>query len=128
MQLLIDKKLGAAYTDAVQNIHDVREELDEIYGASQAEMTEMAGAPVIRLSTAATRLAIIEDAHARVKETANTRLRTVICPRIGDFDYRALLDFFWAEDAKLDAYDRLNIRIGAMKSCWHLSSVLVGGF
>ncbi len=128
MQLLVNQKLGTTNADAVQNIHDVREELDEVDGASKAEMTEMAGTPVIRLSTAAASLAIIEDAHAGVKEAANTRLRPVVCSRIGDFHYRALLDFLRAEDAKLDAYDRLNIRIGTMKSCWHLSSVIVGGF
>jgi hypothetical protein len=128
VELLVNEKLGTTNADAIQNIHDVREELDEIYGAGQAEMTEMAGTPVIRLPTAPAGLTIIEDAHARIKESANTRLRPIICARISDFHYRALLDFLWTEDAKLNAHDGLNIRIGAMKSCWHLSSVIVGGF
>jgi hypothetical protein len=41
-------------------------------------VAEMARAAVVGLATAPASLSIVEDAHARVKETANARLISVI--------------------------------------------------
>jgi hypothetical protein len=100
------------------------EELDEVYGARKTEMTEMAGASMICLPTAPTRLPIVEDAHARVKETTNTRLVAVVCARICHFYDGPLFNLIRTENPELDTDHGLDIRIWTMKSGWHLSSVL----
>jgi len=128
MQLLVNQKLGAAHAHTVQNIHDVREELDEIHGAGKPEMPKMAGAAVVCLATAAASLAIIKNAHTRIKEATNAGLRSIIGSGVGDFHHGTLLNLFWPENTELDTHHGLNIRIGTMNSGGHLSSVIVGGF
>jgi hypothetical protein len=124
MELLVNQKLRAADTDAVQNIHDVREELDEVDGAGQLEMAKMPRAAVIRLAAATACFAIVEDTHAGIKEAADARLTPIICSRIGNLHHGTLLDFLRPKDAELDPHHRLDIRIWAMNSGRHLSSVL----
>jgi hypothetical protein len=87
VQLLVDQELGAANTYAVQYVHDHRKELDEIHGSRELIMTKVARAVMVRLTTAAARLAIVENTHARIKEAADTGLVAVIGACICDFDY-----------------------------------------
>jgi len=87
-------------------------------------MPEMAGAVMICLTTTPTGLTIIQNTHTRIKEAPNARLSSIIRSRIGNLYHGPLLNLFRAKDAKLDANYWLDIRIRAMNSGWHLSSVL----
>ena len=91
-------------------------------------MTKVAGTAVICLSTAAARLTIVQDAHARIKEAANAGLVAIVGSRVCDFNDRALLNLIRAEDPELDTNHRLDIRIWTVNSCGHLSTVLERGF
>ena len=59
VEFLVDQKLRTANTDAVQDIHDHRKELDEIDWAGQTVMAKVTGTIVIRLFTAAACFPII---------------------------------------------------------------------
>jgi hypothetical protein len=128
MKLLINQEFRATNAYAVENIHDVRKELDEVYGAGQAKVTEMTRATVIRLTTAAACLAVVEHTHTGVKETANAGLIPVIGSGVRNLYDGALLNLIWTENPELDTDHWLDIRIWTMNSCWHLSSVLFTGF
>ena len=58
-QLLIDEQLAAADTYAVEDIDNVGEELDEVDGTGQTKVAEVAGAVVVRLTTAATGFSVV---------------------------------------------------------------------
>jgi hypothetical protein len=64
---LVNEKFATAHTDAIEDIQNLRKELDEIDGAGEFEMAEMAGAGMIRLATAAAGLSIVQNAHSGVK-------------------------------------------------------------
>jgi hypothetical protein len=128
MELLVNQKFRATNAYAVKNIHDIRKELDEVYGAGQTEVAEMTRATVIRLATAAARLAIVEHTHTGVKETANARLISIIGSGVRNLYDGALLNLIWTENPELDTDHGLDIRIWTMNSCGHLSSVLLKGF
>ena len=72
-------------------------------------MAEVARAVVIRLATAAAGFSIVEDAHARIEEAADSGLVAIVGARVCDFDDRPLFNLVRAKDAELDANDRLNI-------------------
>jgi hypothetical protein len=80
------------------------------------------------LPTAAAGLAIVQDAHTRIKEAANARLVAIVGPRVCDFNNGALLNLIRAEDPELDTNHWLDIRIWTVNSCGHLSTVLERGF
>jgi hypothetical protein len=124
VKLLVNEQLRATNTDTVQYIQNILKELDEVYGARKTEMSEMAGTAVICLTTAPTSLPIIENTHARVEQTTNTRLVAVVCARICHFYHGPLFNLIRTENPELDTYHGLDIRIWTMKSGWHLSSVL----
>ena len=128
MQLLVDQQLGAPHADAVQHVQNILEELDEVDGARQLVVPKMTRAAVIRLATAAACLAVVENAHARIKESSNPRLVSVVGAAVGDLDDRAPLDLFRAENPELDTHHGLNIRIWTMNTGGHLFSVSEGGF
>jgi hypothetical protein len=109
VQVLVNQQLAAAHTRALQDINDFREELDGIDGASQLEMAEMSRTRMIRLATGPAGLPIVKNTHTGIKETPNARLISIIGPRICNFHHRTTLNLFWAENAKLDSNDRLNI-------------------
>jgi beta-phosphoglucomutase-like phosphatase (HAD superfamily) len=88
----------------------------------------MTRATVIRLTAAATRLAVVEHTHTGVKETANAGLISVIGSGVRNLYNGALLNLIWTENPELDTDHGLDIRIWTMNSCWHLSSVLLKGF
>ena len=56
---LINQESRATDTNAIQNIENRGEELDEIYRAGQFEMAKMTRAGMIRLPTTAARLSVI---------------------------------------------------------------------
>jgi hypothetical protein len=85
-------------------------------------------AAMIRLATATASFAIVENAHAGIKETANAGLVAVIRSGISNFHYRTFLDLIRPENPELDTDHWLDIRIWTMYSRWHLSSVLFTGF
>jgi hypothetical protein len=89
---------------------------------------KMTGTVMVCLATASARLAIVEDTHSGVKEATNTGLAPIVRPRVCNLYDRPLLNLFRSKDAKLNPHHGLNVRIWAMDSGRHLSSVIVGGF
>jgi hypothetical protein len=87
-------------------------------------VAKVAGTSVIRLSTATTRLPVIKNSHAWIKEAANARLISIIGAGIRNFHYRPFFNLFRAENPELDTHHGLNIRIWTIYSGGHLSSVL----
>jgi hypothetical protein len=124
MKVLVHQNLGAAHTHTVQDVEDIRKELNEVYRAGEFEVAKVSGASVICLAAAATRLPIVENTHSRVKETTNTGLIPIVRTGIRNFHYGALFNLIGPENPKLDTHHRLDIRIRTMDSCGHLSYVV----
>jgi len=74
-------------------------------------MTKMARAVVIRLTTRATLLSVIQDTHSRVKEATNLGFVALIRSIGCNFYDRATLNLIGAENAELDPKNGLNFRI-----------------
>jgi hypothetical protein len=109
VETAVDEELTAANTDAIQNIQNVGEELDEIHGARELVVAEVARAIMVRLAATAACFPIVENPHARVEEATDAGLIAIECAGIGDFDYRALFDLSRAENAELNTDDWLDI-------------------
>ena len=67
----------------------------------------MARTTVIRLATGPANLAILENAHAGVKEAPRLGFISLKSGLGCNFDDRPLLNLFWRKDAELDPHDRL---------------------
>ncbi len=105
---LIHQQLGATDTDTREHIENIGEKLDVVDRPSETKVPKMSGALVIRLTTAAALLAVVQNTHAGVKETADLRLRAIIGAGVGNFHNRTALNLLWAEHANLNAYHILN--------------------
>ncbi len=123
VKLLVDEELRAADTDTVENIENILEELDEIDRAREFVVTEMTRAAVICLSTTAACLPIVENTHARVKETSNTGLISIVGSTVRDLHDRTVFNLFRAENPELDTHHGLDIRIWTVHTSGHLFSV-----
>lgn len=126
VQILVDEQLRAAHTDTLQNIQDLGEELDEIDRAGELEVAKVTRARVIRLTTAAASLSVVQNTHTRIKEAADTGLIAIVGASIRNLNHRATLNLVGAEDAELNTYNRLNIRIWTYDSCRHSPLKLLG--
>jgi len=84
--LLVDEQLAAANADATQDIENCRVELVEIDGAGETVVTEVAGASVVGLAAGAACLAIVQNTHAGVEETADFGFIALIGILRSDFD------------------------------------------
>ena len=79
---------------------------------------------MVGLATGATRLAIIQNTHAWIKEASNFGLVAIICVLTGNLNHRAPHDFLWAEDTELDSNNIFSIRSGLIETRWH-STILI---
>ncbi len=102
---LVNQELPTLETHAFQNLHDELEELGVVDGPSKLVMTEVSWTIVVVLATSPAHFAILQYAHARVKETTELPLR---CGRGGDLADRATNDLLRTEDTELDADNRLS--------------------
>jgi len=84
--LLVDEQLAAANADATQDIENRRMKLVEIDGAGETVVAEVAGASVVGLAAGAACLAIVQNAHAGVKETTDFGFIALIGILRSDFD------------------------------------------
>ena len=75
---------------------------------------------MIRLPTGTADLAVLQDAHARVEQTANLGLISFESGTGDHFHDGALFNLLGREDRKLNAYHRFYIRPMLVKSGWHL--------
>ena len=78
MILLVDEQFTAANADTTQDIENRGVELVEIDGAGKTVVTEVTGASVVGLAAGAACLAIVQNAHAGVEETADFRFIALI--------------------------------------------------
>jgi hypothetical protein len=123
---LVDEQFATAHTDAIQHVQNLREELDEIHRAGEFEMAEMARAGMIRLATTTTGLSVVQNAHSRVKQAANTGFIAVVRSCVCHFHDGAPLNLFRTENSELNTNNWLNIGSRSVQSCGHSSLTLVG--
>ena len=86
MILLVDEQFTTADTYTTQDIENRRMKLVEIDGAGETVVAEVAGASVVGLAAGAACLAIVQNAHAGVKETTDFGFIALIGILRSDFD------------------------------------------
>jgi len=94
MECLVNLELAAPNTRTAQDIHNPGHKVDGIDGPRQAIEAEMARTAVIRLATGPTNLAILENAHAGIKEAPTLGLISFKGGLGCNFDDRPLLNLF----------------------------------
>jgi len=119
MKFLINAESGTASADALKNVHNHLVKLDVIHRTSQAVMSKMTGATVIRLSTRAAHFTIVKYTHARIKQTSNLRLISLMRRLRRNFHHGTAFNFLRREDAELDANNGLDIRSSLIETGWH---------
>jgi hypothetical protein len=72
----------------------------------------MTRAIIVGLAAGTALLAILQDTHARIKETTNLGLISLIGIIGSDFNYRPFLNLIGRENTELDTQDRFNFRRG----------------
>jgi hypothetical protein len=109
MEGLINLQFPAANTNTSQNILNGRQELNVKDGATQTEMAEVSGATMVGLGTRQTLLAVVQNAHAGIKEPPYLRLGSLISGLTGDLYNRAIFNLLLTKDAKLDTDHRFDV-------------------
>jgi hypothetical protein len=126
VKIFVDKKFGAADTNAVENIQNVGKELNVVYRTRKFVVTKVTGTVMIRLSARPTRLSVFEHTHSGIKESSNLWLRSFIDRMSCDFYDGTPLNLFGAKDSKLNPNNGLNFRTRSYESSWHLLFFLIG--
>ena len=93
--------------------------LNIIDRTSQTIVSKVTGAVMIGLTTGAAYFPIVEDAHTRIKETADLGLIAFIWIVRGDLHHRTAFNLLRREDAELHAHDGLNVRRMLIETGWH---------
>jgi len=94
MEGLVNLEFAAPNTRTAQDIHDPGHKVDGIDGPRQAIEAEMTRTAVIRLTARPTNLAILENAHAGVKQAPALWLISFKGGLGCNFDDRPLLNLF----------------------------------
>jgi hypothetical protein len=82
-------------------------------------MSKVTGAAMIGLTTGATYFTIIKYTHARIKQTSNLWLISLMRLLRRDLHHRAAFNLLRREDTELDANNGLDIRSSLIETGWH---------
>ena len=98
-------RLGAVETDHVGELLNRIEELVEVHGTSQRDVSKVSRAELVRLFAGGAHLAILNDAETGIEYTIGNGLVALIGLVSSDLDDGALANIFGIRNPKLDSND-----------------------
>jgi hypothetical protein len=77
-KLLVHEKLGAAHAHTAQDVQDHGQELDVVDWAAETVVSKVSRAIIVGLAARTALLAILQNAHTRIKQASDLGFRALI--------------------------------------------------